>query len=151
MWTAKYTSGGFSVNFFWPTSAPEKVNVQSKKKRKHKRKSKAKTVIVLSSSSLTSQQPAAVIAESQSTEKSDLFQLMPNMDHLQSRQLPHSSGLLMRVRVYRTVLHHILDLLHTKPSLILKPVLKFNMKVVTESMEFLIMSLKRVNRVGHQF
>ena len=27
MWTAKFTSGGFSVNFFWPTSAPEKVNV----------------------------------------------------------------------------------------------------------------------------
>ena len=75
MWTAKYTSGGFSVNFFWPTSAaPEKVNVQSKKRRKHKRKSKAKTsVVVPSGSSLTSQQPAAIIAESQSTEKSDLI------------------------------------------------------------------------------
>ena len=71
MWTAKYTNGGFSVNFFWPTSAPEKVNVQSKKKRKRKRKSKAKTIIVPSSSSLTSQQPAAVIVESQFTEKSD--------------------------------------------------------------------------------
>ena len=74
MWTAKYTSGGFSVNFFWPTSAPEKVNVQSKKKRKRKRKPKAKTgVTVPSSSSLTSQQPAAVIVESQSTEKSNLI------------------------------------------------------------------------------
>ena len=73
MWTAKYSSGGFSVNFFWPTSAPEKVKVQSKKKRKHKRKPKAKTSLVApSSSSLRgSQQPAALI-ESQSPEKSDL-------------------------------------------------------------------------------
>ena len=66
-------SGGFSVNLFWPTSAPEKVNVQSKKKRKRKRKPKAKnSLVALSSSSLrVNQQPTALI-ESQSTEKSDL-------------------------------------------------------------------------------
>ena len=52
MWPAKCSSGGFSVNFFWPTYAPEKVNVQSKK-RKCKRKPQAKTSLVAPSSSST--------------------------------------------------------------------------------------------------
>ena len=80
MWTAKCSSGGFSFNFFWPTYAPEKVNVQSKK-RKRKRKPKAKTSLVApSSSSLRgSQQPAALI-ESQSTEKSDIVPIDAQCD-----------------------------------------------------------------------
>ena len=37
MWTAKSSSGGFSVNLFWP---PEEI-VQSKKRRKRRRRAKA--------------------------------------------------------------------------------------------------------------
>ena len=38
MWTAKSSSGGFSVNLFWPAPAPEKEIVQSKKRRKRRRR-----------------------------------------------------------------------------------------------------------------
>ena len=81
MWTAKYSSGGSSVNFFWPTPAPEKVKVQFKKKTKRKRKPKAKTSLVapFSSSLRGNQQPAALI-ESQSPEKSDLVPIDAQCD-----------------------------------------------------------------------
>ena len=39
-WTARSTSGGFSVSFFWPT--PENVIVQLKKKRKRRHMGEAK-------------------------------------------------------------------------------------------------------------
>ena len=42
MWTARCTSGGFSVNLFWPAPAPEKNDVQLKKRRKTRSKAKVK-------------------------------------------------------------------------------------------------------------
>ena len=42
MWTAKTTSGGFSVSFFWPTSD---LKSQVQPKRRRKRRAKAKKMV----------------------------------------------------------------------------------------------------------
>ena len=42
IWTAKSSSGGFSVSFFWPDL---KSQVQSKKKRKRRRRAKARMMV----------------------------------------------------------------------------------------------------------
>ena len=47
MWTAKSTPGGFSVNLFWPTPAPEKKDVQPKRRRKRKRRAKARSQVTV--------------------------------------------------------------------------------------------------------
>ena len=62
MWTAKSTSGGFSVSFFWP--APDlKSQAQPKKKRKRRRAKASKTApaIMKPADKLTPEPPQLAI------------------------------------------------------------------------------------------
>ena len=53
LWTAKFTTGGFSVNLFWPAPAPERNDVQPKKIRKRKRRAKASSQVAISKTNHT--------------------------------------------------------------------------------------------------
>ena len=63
MWTAKFTSGGFSVNFFWPTPAPEKIVKTKSKKKRRKKKPKASNNVTMAPSQPLSSQMTTVVPE----------------------------------------------------------------------------------------
>ena len=79
-WTARSTSGGFSVSFFWP--APEKVKIVNqprKKKRKRRQRCKAKAqeiVATTTKKSSTSEPP-----KSSSSASDKLAPLTPDKAH----------------------------------------------------------------------
>ena len=83
-WTARSTSGGFSVSFFWPP--PEKVKIENqpwkKKKRKRRQRCKAKaqeTVATTTKLSSTSEPPKS---SSSATDK--LAPVTPDKDNAQN-------------------------------------------------------------------
>ena len=63
MWTAKFTSGGFSVNFFWPTPAPENIMKTKSKKKRRKKKPKASNNVTMVPSQPLSSQMTTVVPE----------------------------------------------------------------------------------------
>ena len=116
MWTAKYSSGGFSTSFGQPL--PLKRWMCSLRRRGNVRGNLRLKLVQPSSSSLRGSQQLAALIESQSTEKSDLVPIDAQRDAQdeETSSVQRASSPIRSVdkRAHHTVLQHIPDLLHTK-------------------------------------
>ena len=104
-WTAKSTSGGFSVSFFWP--APENVKIGSqiqKKKRKRKKRGKAKAqkTVVTSPKLSTTTEPSKSFCSAIESDK--VASVVPDKAHQEDVKSVSESSLSTPSSTEKTIL-----------------------------------------------